>query len=87
MIERTRFSLEQLLPEQPPQMPQSVAALRVSGLCLDSRCVRPGDLFFARSGVNHRGVDYIEDAFSRGAVAALVDATEVGHEPLSSNGR
>lgn len=86
MIERTRFCLEQLLPEQPPQMPQSVAALRVSGLCLDSRCVRPGDLFFARSGVNHRGADYIDDAFSRGAVAALVDAAEVGSEPLSGNG-
>jgi UDP-N-acetylmuramoyl-L-alanyl-D-glutamate--2,6-diaminopimelate ligase len=84
MTDVTDFSLGQLLPEQSPQMPQSLAALRVSGLCLDSRCVRPGDLFFARSGVTHRGADFIAQAFARGAVAALVDATEMSAEDAAA---
>lgn len=69
-----------------PQVPQRIAALRVSGLCLDSRCVRPGDLFFARSGVHHKGVDFIPEAVSKGAVAAVVDEQEVDEQQAQRMG-
>lgn len=84
MTDVTEFSLSQLLADTPQEMPQTVAALRVSGLCLDSRCVRPGDLFLARSGVRHRGADFIAQAFDNGAVAALVDEAELNEEAAAA---
>jgi len=87
MTEVTEFSLSQLLAETVPEMPQPVAALRVSGLSLDSRSSRPGDLFFARSGVSHRGADFIAQAFDNGAVAALVDAAELSADDVAAFAR
>lgn len=43
-----------------------------SGVGIDSRNVRPGDLFWALSGEQHDGHNYLEQAFARGAVAAVV---------------
>ena len=47
--------------------------LRVSGLAVDNRRVRPGDLFAALPGVNHHGARFAADALARGAVAVLTD--------------
>lgn len=52
---------------------------RTAHLCLDSRQVSPGDVFFACHGRATDGRDYIDDALARGAVAVVVDA---GGEPL-----
>lgn len=41
----------------------------VTGLCLDSRAVAPGDLFFALPGLRRDGRDFIAQAVARGAVA------------------
>lgn len=49
-----------------------VAQCLVSGIATDSRRVQPGDLFVAKDGVAHRGVDFLADAIARGAVAAVV---------------
>jgi UDP-N-acetylmuramoyl-tripeptide--D-alanyl-D-alanine ligase len=45
----------------------------VSRTVIDSRRVGPGALFVALKGEHADGHDYIADAFSRGAVAALVE--------------
>lgn len=42
------------------------------GVQTDSRDVLPGDLFVALKGARQDGHDHVADAFSRGAVAALV---------------
>jgi len=66
-----------------PQASSTLAALPVdrpvlvSGLALDSRRVRPGDLFFARSGHSCRGADFIVDAQNKGAIAIVVAAGEL----------
>ncbi|GAA0787482.1 UDP-N-acetylmuramoyl-L-alanyl-D-glutamate--2,6-diaminopimelate ligase [Marinobacterium sediminicola] len=66
-----------------PQASSTLAALPVdrpvvvSGLTLDSRQVKPGDLFFARSGVSCRGADFIADAQQKGAVAVVVEEGEL----------
>lgn len=66
-------TLKDLLPElQAPEL----ASLEVSGVAQDSREVAPGDLFLARSGLKHKGADYIIKAAEQGAVAALLDADE-----------
>ncbi|MBA3551611.1 MAG: UDP-N-acetylmuramoyl-tripeptide--D-alanyl-D-alanine ligase [Actinobacteria bacterium] len=44
----------------------------VNGCAIDSRRVRPGDLFVALSGGHVDGHHYIGEAFARGAAAALV---------------
>ena len=57
-----------------------VAAVEVSGLAVDSRAVRPGDLFFALSGTRTDGTRFIAAAISAGAVAvagAAAPATEL----------
>jgi UDP-N-acetylmuramoyl-L-alanyl-D-glutamate--2,6-diaminopimelate ligase len=46
----------------------------VSGLTLDSRAVKPGNVFFAYQGVNLDGRQFISDAISRGASAVLTEA-------------
>lgn len=43
------------------------------GYSIDSRTVRPGDLFFAIRGPSHDGHDFVADALQSGAVAAVVD--------------
>ena len=43
-----------------------------SGVSIDSRNVRDGDLFIAIRGENHDGHDYVFDALNRGAAAAVV---------------
>ncbi|HEX6971115.1 MAG TPA: Mur ligase family protein [Limnochordia bacterium] len=45
----------------------------VAGLASDSRAVRPGDLFFAIKGARYDGHAFVEEAFRRGAVAAVVE--------------
>src|SRR5271156_6233548 len=42
------------------------------GYSIDSRTVQPGELFFAVKGERLDGRDFVEQALSRGAVAAVV---------------
>jgi UDP-N-acetylmuramoyl-tripeptide--D-alanyl-D-alanine ligase len=46
---------------------------RVTTAVIDSREAKPGALFIAFEGEHEDGHDYVADAFSRGAVAALVE--------------
>ncbi|MBV7264860.1 UDP-N-acetylmuramoyl-tripeptide--D-alanyl-D-alanine ligase [Erythrobacter ani] len=48
-------------------------AFRASGVEMDSRDVRPGDLFVALKGEAMDGHKFVGAAFQKGAVAALVD--------------
>jgi len=48
------------------------APYAASGAACDSRMVRPGDVFVALKGQRHDGHDFLGDAFSRGAIGALV---------------
>ncbi|WP_237164917.1 UDP-N-acetylmuramoyl-tripeptide--D-alanyl-D-alanine ligase [Paraurantiacibacter namhicola] len=49
------------------------AAFQVSGVEMDSRDVRPGDLFVALKGEAMDGHRFIDKAFAAGAAAAIVD--------------
>lgn len=54
--------------------------LLINGIALDSRRVRPGNLFVALSGGNNDGHDYIGDAIRQGAAAV------VGSKPITQVG-
>jgi UDP-N-acetylmuramoyl-tripeptide--D-alanyl-D-alanine ligase len=45
----------------------------VTGISIDSRTLQPGDLYFAITGDNSNGHDYVAAAFAAGAAAAVVD--------------
>lgn len=45
----------------------------VSGLCLDSRRVRPGDVFVALAGASAHGMEFVRQARDRGAPAVVHD--------------
>jgi UDP-N-acetylmuramoyl-tripeptide--D-alanyl-D-alanine ligase len=48
-------------------------AIQVAGVEIDSRDVRPGDLFFALKGEATDGHRFLDKAFANGAAAAVVD--------------
>ncbi|MEQ8514989.1 MAG: UDP-N-acetylmuramoyl-L-alanyl-D-glutamate--2,6-diaminopimelate ligase, partial [Chromatocurvus sp.] len=48
-------------------------AIPVTGLDSDSRCVGPGDLFFALPGDRHDGRHFIRQAVTRGACAVVAE--------------
>jgi UDP-N-acetylmuramoyl-L-alanyl-D-glutamate--2,6-diaminopimelate ligase len=50
------------------------ADVPVTGLAVDSRAVRPGDLFVALPGSRDDGVRYVADAARRGAIAVMAPA-------------
>jgi UDP-N-acetylmuramoyl-L-alanyl-D-glutamate--2,6-diaminopimelate ligase len=66
------FSEDAQLPAQP------AAAVEVLGLAVDSRAVKPGDLFFALSGAKTDGARFIEAAIAAGAVAIAGDQPPIG---------
>jgi UDP-N-acetylmuramoyl-tripeptide--D-alanyl-D-alanine ligase len=51
---------------------------RVAGVSIDSRTVRPGELFIAIHGARHDGHDHVASALERGALAAVVETPELG---------
>lgn len=44
-----------------------------SAVSTDSRTVKPGDCFFALSGAQFKGSDFVAEAFAKGASAAVTD--------------
>ncbi|MES2142670.1 MAG: UDP-N-acetylmuramoyl-L-alanyl-D-glutamate--2,6-diaminopimelate ligase [Pseudomonadota bacterium] len=55
----------------------------ISGLCQDSRLLKPGDLFFAYAGAQFDSRDILEDVIAKGAVAILLEPKE-DQIPLSA---
>ena len=53
------------------EIPIGTGKISVTGLCVDSRRVRRGDLFFAIDGTHYDGRDYIKDAIAAGAVTVV----------------
>ena len=54
------------------------ADVRITGLAVDSRTVRPGDLFVALAGTRDDGARYVADAAGRGASAAMAREPAAG---------
>src|SRR3979409_1738092 len=61
--------------------PQAEAAV-VTGLAVDSRAVKPGDLFFALAGSKTDGARFIDSAIASGAVAIATDHPPPGHRAV-----
>ena len=57
-------TLAEIVPEW---VDTTYADLTVSGISQDSREVKPGMLFIARSGLQHKGIDFVVAAATAGA--------------------
>jgi UDP-N-acetylmuramoyl-L-alanyl-D-glutamate--2,6-diaminopimelate ligase len=57
-------------------------AVDVNGLAVDSRAVKPGDLFFALAGTRTDGARFIQAAIEAGAVAVAGDHAPAGELPV-----
>src|SRR5258707_2573429 len=57
-------------------------AVAVTGLAVDSRAVKPGDLFFALAGHKTDGARFIASAVSSGAVAVAADQPPPARSPV-----
>jgi UDP-N-acetylmuramoyl-L-alanyl-D-glutamate--2,6-diaminopimelate ligase len=67
------MQLRELLNDQ-FKVPEGQGGLEISGVCLDSRLVKPGDLFAALPGVQTDGRKFIPMAIEKGAVAVLAES-------------
>jgi UDP-N-acetylmuramoyl-tripeptide--D-alanyl-D-alanine ligase len=59
---------------------------RVAGVSIDSRTIRPGELFIAIHGPRHDGHDHVPAALERGALAAVVAESRARKFPDSLRG-
>ncbi|MGH9781846.1 MAG: Mur ligase domain-containing protein, partial [Candidatus Acidiferrales bacterium] len=50
---------------------------RLAGVSIDSRTVKPGELFVAIRGPRHDGHDFVAAALAQGAAAAIVGRSRV----------
>jgi UDP-N-acetylmuramoyl-L-alanyl-D-glutamate--2,6-diaminopimelate ligase len=57
-------------------------ATEVTGLAVDSRAVKPGDLFFALAGSKTDGARFVDAAIAAGAVAIAGDHAPQGESPV-----
>ena len=54
-------------------VPGASGSVPVTGISLNSRAVRPGDLYVALPGATRHGADFVSQAVDAGAVAVLTD--------------
>ncbi len=59
---------------------EQASAVRVTGIGLDNRKIKPGDAFVAVRGLSAHGMDYARAAVDAGAVAVIHDGLQVAPE-------
>ncbi len=58
----------------------------ITGLVLDSRSAKPGDVFFACQGTHLDGRQFIADVIAKGVTAVVAEATSHGDQPFFQQG-
>jgi UDP-N-acetylmuramoyl-tripeptide--D-alanyl-D-alanine ligase len=61
----------------------SIGDVVATGYSIDSRTIRPGEVFFAVRGEKMDGHDFVEQALAKGAVAAVVSMEKLATFPSS----
>lgn len=75
------WNLQEILAATGGRAHNAAADLSVSGVSIDSRTLRPGDLFFAIRGVAKDGHGFVPAAFEAGAAACVVAAEKLDSLP------
>lgn len=77
-------SLQKIFSELPESFHvKNIPDIQITGIAIDSRAVKPGDLFVAMQGGTLDGHNYIQKAIDNGAVAILIerDVEQIGNLP------
>lgn len=67
------MKLKKLLKDIPIQQVKGPREIEITGICLNSKLIAPGNLFIAKKGRSDDGANYIPEAIAAGAVAILTD--------------
>lgn len=78
------LTLEEVIAAVRGRLVQGSTTGRITGVSIDSRKVRPGDLFFAFPGERYDGHDFVGRALEGGASAAVIShpVTDLSGKPL-----
>ncbi|HSW40710.1 MAG TPA: UDP-N-acetylmuramoyl-tripeptide--D-alanyl-D-alanine ligase [Acidobacteriota bacterium] len=68
----TKYTVEELVAGAGGILAQGSASTAFSGVSIDTRTLRQNEVFFAIRGPRLDGHDYVPEAFSRGAIGAVV---------------
>ena len=74
MIGMVSLTLNDVLSATAGALVSGAPGMTLSSTTIDSRTARAGDLFFALKGPRHDGHDFLGEAFSRGAAAAVISS-------------
>lgn len=85
------MKLKKLLKEIPVKLVKGSKELEITGICVNSKTVAPGNLFVAKRGRADDGSHYIPEAIAAGAVAILTDiydpslkdVTQIVHDDIN----
>lgn len=67
------MKLKKLIKDLPIQQVKGSKEVEITGICVNSKVVAPGNLFVAKKGKSHDGSLYIPEAIAGGAIAILTD--------------
>lgn len=67
------MKLKKLLKTIPIKQIKGSKEIEITGICINSKVVAPGNLFIAKRGRNEDGAQYIPEAVAAGAAAILTD--------------
>ncbi|MEJ2306278.1 MAG: Mur ligase domain-containing protein, partial [candidate division WOR-3 bacterium] len=59
----------------------SLKGRSLSGVSVDSRTIKKGEMFFALKGENFDGHDFVQDALNKGAVGVMVSQEQQIDQP------
>ncbi len=77
-----RWTVEQVAGALGAVPPTGVAPLaRMAGVSIDSRTLRPGELFIAIHGPRHDGHNFVAGALAAGALACVVERSRIAQFP------
>ena len=78
-----RILLERRMKMRLSKMFKNAPTVNVTGLCFDSRKVKPGDIYFCLPGLTFDGHDFIDSAIENGAIC-IVHSKEIENKKLGA---
>ncbi|MGZ3632775.1 MAG: Mur ligase domain-containing protein, partial [Parachlamydiaceae bacterium] len=67
------MKIKKLIKDIPNIQLKGPKEIEITGVCLNSKLVAPGNLFIAKKGAVYNGAKYIDEAIAAGAVAVATD--------------
>lgn len=70
------MKIKKLFKDIPVKEIKGSKEIEITGICINSKVIVPGNLFIAKKGIHNNGAQYITEAVDAGAVAVLTDMAD-----------